>query len=139
VTPPHGDAPVDTTAGRDIAAIEQQATRIARAVTRCPDVVRLSPGPAATYLPHRTIPGVVLTEGATRVAVVARYGRPLPEVADEVRAAVRQAVPGLRVDVLIEDVDVDLGAPEDVGAPDGGPQDTSEISNTSGEGAMQHG
>jgi hypothetical protein len=135
VTPPNGDAPVDTPAGRDIAATEQRATRIARAVTRCPDVARLSPGPAATYLPHRTIPGVVLAEGVARVAVVARYGRPLPEVADEVRAAVRQAVPDLRVDVLIEDVDVDIGAPDGGSASINNTGNTGNTSNTSGEGA----
>lgn len=92
-------------ARRDTAATEQLANRVARAATRCPDVARLSPGPEATYLPDRTIPGVVLTGDTVRVVVVVRYGRPLREIADEVRAAVREAAPGMRVDVVIEDLD----------------------------------
>jgi hypothetical protein len=102
VTASAGAAP-----GMDIAATEQLANRIASAVGKIPDIARLSPGPSGTYLPHRTIPGVVLTDGTARVAVVARYGRPLREVADEVRAEVRRAVPDIQVDVVIEDIDTE--------------------------------
>lgn len=94
-------------AGRDIAATENLANRIVGAVGKCPDVARLAPGPGGTYLPHRTIHGVVLTDSTARVAVVARYGRPLLEIAAEVRAAVRQAVPDMKVDVVIEDIEAE--------------------------------
>lgn len=95
-------------AARDTAAIEQLATRVSRAAARCSYVARLAPGPEATYLPDRTIPGVVLTDDTVRVVIVVRYGRPLREIADEVRAAVREVAPGMRVDVVIEDLDEDL-------------------------------
>ncbi len=81
------------------------ADRIALAVTACPSVVRLAAGPVATYLPGRAVRGVAVREGDVRIAIVARYGPPLARVADEVRAAARLTAPGLRVDVLIEDIE----------------------------------
>jgi hypothetical protein len=101
VTAATGAAP----AARDTAAIEQLATRVARAAVRCTDVARLAPGPQATYLPDHAIPGVVLTDDTVRVVIVVRYGRSLREIADEVRASVREVAPGMRVDVVIEDLD----------------------------------
>ncbi|WP_326644013.1 hypothetical protein [Streptosporangium sp. NBC_01755] len=64
---------------------------IADAVRRCPDVVDLSGGPfgtVATYLPGERISGVALHEDGIEVSVVVKLGRPLPEIADEIRAAV---------------------------------------------------
>ncbi|MET9019373.1 hypothetical protein ABZV93_05285 [Actinopolymorpha sp. NPDC004070] len=90
-----GTEPVD--AGR-------LADRIAAAVTACPDVARLSAGPVATYLPGRSVPGVAVRDEEIRVAVVARYGRPLAEIAEQVRAAVAPLVPARRVDVTIDDL-----------------------------------
>ncbi|SDR95117.1 hypothetical protein [Actinopolymorpha singaporensis] len=90
-----GTEPVD--AGR-------LADLIAAAVGACPDVARLSAGPVATYLPGRSVPGVAVRDGEVRVAVVARYGRPLAEIAEQVRAAVAPLVPARRVDVTIDDL-----------------------------------
>lgn len=80
------------------------ADRVAAAVAACPSVVRLAAGPVATYLAGRTVEGVAVRADSVRVAVVARYGLPLSAVADQVRAAVWQEVPGLPVNVDIEDV-----------------------------------
>ena len=86
--------------------VERLADAVAAAVRECSAVARLAPGPVATYLPGRVVRGVAVGGGEVRVAVVARYGPPLPRVAADVRAAVRQVDPGLRVEVLIEDVDL---------------------------------
>jgi hypothetical protein len=91
---------------RDTAEAERLADQVAAAVTGCPSVVRLAEGPVATYLPGRAVRGVALREGEVRVAVVAAYGPPLTDIAEQVRAAVRRAAPGLRVDVMIEDIDL---------------------------------
>lgn len=88
------------------------AERIAAAVAGCPSVVRLAAGPAATYLPGRTVPGVTVREDQVRIAVVAAFGPPIADVAEEVRAAVRQVVPNLPIDVVIEDIEVPGAAVE---------------------------
>lgn len=88
------------------------AERIAAAVAGCPSVVRLAAGPAATYLPGRTVPGVAVREDQVRIAVVAAFGPPIADVAEEVRAAVRQVVPNLPIDVVIEDIEVPGAAVE---------------------------
>lgn len=80
------------------------ADAIAAAVTACPGVAGLASGPVATYLPGRTVAGVAVRDGAVQVAVVARYGQPLAETAEQVRAAASQVAPGRRVDVAVEDV-----------------------------------
>lgn len=83
------------------------ADQIAEAVTRCPDVAGLTevPGiPVATYLPGRTVSGVAVRAGEVEVSVVARYGRPLREIAGQVRLAVAPLVPGRVVDVVIADI-----------------------------------
>jgi hypothetical protein len=82
------------------------AERIAAAVADCPSVVRLAAGPAATYLPGRTVPGVAVREGQVRIAVVAAYGPPIADIAEEVRAAARRVVPNLPINVAIEDIEV---------------------------------
>ena len=45
-------------------------------------------GEVATYLPGRRLQGVREVDGMIEVHVVAKWGRPLPEVAEVVRAAV---------------------------------------------------
>jgi hypothetical protein len=82
------------------------AERIAAAVTDCPSVVRLAAGPAATYLPGRTVPGVAVREDQVRIAVVAAYGPPLADIAEEVRTVARRVVPNLPINIAIEDIEV---------------------------------
>jgi uncharacterized alkaline shock family protein YloU len=93
-----------TSQGKD--QVERLADAVAAAVQGCSAVARLVAGPVATYLPGRLVRGVAVRGGEVRVAVVARYGPPLPRVAADVRAAVRQVDPGLRVEVMIEDIDL---------------------------------
>ncbi|PRX95747.1 Asp23/Gls24 family envelope stress response protein [Allonocardiopsis opalescens] len=86
---------------------EGLAARIGARARSCPDVARLSGGPygaVATYLPGERLTGVAVRADAVEVWVVARYGRPLPEIAEQVRAAVAAEVPGRRVDVGIGDI-----------------------------------
>jgi hypothetical protein len=82
------------------------AERIAAAVVNRPSVARLAAGPAATYLPGRTVPGVSVREDRVRITVVAVFGPPMAEVAEQVRAAAREVVPDLPVDVAIEDIEM---------------------------------
>ncbi|RNL85882.1 hypothetical protein EFW17_07170 [Halostreptopolyspora alba] len=68
---------------------------------------RLSSGPfgaLCTPVPGGRIEGVSLRDGRILVGVVARLGRPLPEVAADVHNAVREVVSDRRVHVSIEDV-----------------------------------
>jgi len=78
------------------------------AVLACPAVAGLHPGGlgirAATYLPHRRVPGVEIRPGEIVLHVVARLGPTAAEVADQVRAAVRPLAPDRRVDVVLADV-----------------------------------
>ncbi len=83
------------------------ADQIAAAVTGCPDIAGLTqtPGmPVATYLPGRTVSGVAVRAGEIEICVVARLGRPLPQIAEQVRQAVAPLVPGRVVDVVIADI-----------------------------------
>ena len=91
---------------------EVSARRIADRVLSCPDVAGLSRGPfgvVATYLPGGLVPGVAVRDDAIEVDIVARYGRPLPEVADLVRDVIGDLAGGRRVDVTIADVVTDDG------------------------------
>jgi uncharacterized alkaline shock family protein YloU len=97
--------PDRTAGGLDTDQLTLLADRVAEAAAGCPGVARLAPGPVATYLPGRTVPGVSIGDGTVRVGIVGRYGAPLPATAERVREAVRGAVPGLAVDVTVEDVE----------------------------------
>jgi hypothetical protein len=110
-------APTSRATGR-AAAVERLADQVAAAAAGCPGVARLAGGPVATYLPHRVVPGVVVDDGALRVAVVARYGPPMAEVARQVRAAVRAVAPGRPVDVVIDNIDLPADGPPGGRSPD---------------------
>jgi hypothetical protein len=82
---------------------------VAAAALGCPLIADLSGGrfgEIATYLPGRRILGVRELEGTVEVHVVARWGTPLPEVADVLRAAVAPHAGGLPVAVFVEDIEV---------------------------------
>ncbi|MBD3146250.1 hypothetical protein IEQ31_24115 [Microbispora camponoti] len=81
-------------------------------VLSCPDVADLSRGPfgvVATYLPGGLVPGVAIRDDVVEIDIVARYGRPLPEIADLVRDAIGGLAGGRKVDVTIADVVTDDG------------------------------
>jgi hypothetical protein len=87
--------------------VSTPADEMAERVRNCPDVARLSGGPfgsVATYLPGARLPGVALRDHEVEIAVVARQGRPLPEIAEEVREAVGGLVGDRPVHVIIDDL-----------------------------------
>jgi uncharacterized alkaline shock family protein YloU len=100
-----GDAPAETVELADL---------LVAAVTSGPGVAGLTqmPGrPVATYLPGRTVSGVAVRTGEVEVCVVARYGPPLAQIAEQVRQAVAPLVPDRVVDVVIADIALPGAAP----------------------------
>ncbi|MEJ3652761.1 hypothetical protein WEH80_07230 [Actinomycetes bacterium KLBMP 9759] len=86
------------------------AEALAAEVLRHPGVVRLDGGPfgtVASYLPGRRLQGVRVGEGAEPVelAVVAALGVPLPRLADELGAIVRDLFGPVGVEVTVADVE----------------------------------
>lgn len=95
---------------------------VARAVAACPDVARLSEGvvaEVASYLPGRRVPGVRVDDEGVDVHIVARWGRPLPDVGEAVAAAVTPLSGGRPVRVFVDDLDGPPGG--DPGGPLGPP------------------
>ncbi|ASU86444.1 hypothetical protein CDO52_25960 [Nocardiopsis gilva YIM 90087] len=87
------------------------AREIANRVRGLSEVVDLSAGAfrtTATFTPGDRIEGVSVRENAVAIGVVLRCGRPIPEVAEEIRALVAPMAPGRRVDVSVEDVAADV-------------------------------
>lgn len=86
------------------------AAAVAAAVLAHPAVARLDGGPfgtVASLLPgRRRIEGVRIGVGdePVEIAVVARLGTPLPQLAEELGAAVRALLGPVAVDVTISDV-----------------------------------
>lgn len=106
------------------AAVVRTSPAIARlaaaAATGLPDVARLDSGAVgeiATYGDGERVGGVrIHSQDPLRIEVhvVVRYGRPLPQVAEEVRTVVGAALldHGMQLDGLVIDVrigDLDLG------------------------------
>jgi hypothetical protein len=86
---------------------------VAAAAQGCPLVAGLTGGrfgEVATYRPGRRILGVRQADGAVEVHVVARWGTPLPELADVVRSAVTPYAGGLPVAVFVDDIELPGGA-----------------------------
>ena len=82
---------------------------VAGAALACPLIAGLAGGPygdVASYRPGRRILGVREAAGGVEVHVVARWGTPLPEVAEVVRAAVTPYAGGLPVSVFVDDIEV---------------------------------
>jgi hypothetical protein len=82
---------------------------VAAAALGCPLIVGLSGGrfgEVATYLPGRRLLGVRRADDTIEVHVVARWGPPLPEVGDIVRAAVAPYAGGSPVTVFVDDIEV---------------------------------
>jgi hypothetical protein len=90
---------------------DPDAEAIAAAVRACPGVADLYGGLAgelATYLPGRRVTGLRVRPDFVEVHVVGRYGVRVADIAGQVRRAVSRVAPGLRVDVLIDDLDVPM-------------------------------
>ncbi|MBB6174894.1 hypothetical protein HNR23_004954 [Nocardiopsis mwathae] len=90
---------------------ERTAREIADRVRGLSDVADLSAGAfrtITTFTPGDRIEGVAVREDDVAIGVVLRCGRPIPEVAAEIRALVAPMAPGRRVDVSVEDVVADV-------------------------------
>jgi hypothetical protein len=83
--------------------------QVAAAALGCPLIAGLTGGrfgEVATYGPGRRILGVRMVDGAIELHVVAKWGAPLPEVAEVVRAAVAPYAEGLPVSVFVDDIEL---------------------------------
>ncbi len=84
-----------------------EADLISAAVLTVTDIAGLSAGPfgeIASYLPGRSVPGVRIDDERVEVHIVARYGRPLQEIADELARAVRHVLAGRPLQVSVDDI-----------------------------------
>ncbi len=82
---------------------------VAAAALGSPLIAGLTGGPfgeVATYLPGRRVLGVREVDGTIEVHVVAKWGTPLPEVAEVVRAAVAPHAGGVPVAIFVDDIEV---------------------------------
>ncbi|GAB3210568.1 hypothetical protein GCM10027294_29500 [Marinactinospora endophytica] len=94
-----------TGAGTD--SVEDVTRRIADRLRGLPDVAALSAGrfgTVTTPVVGGRIEGVALRPDSVEVGVVVRYGRPLPQLAADLRAEIAPLARGRRIDVSIEDV-----------------------------------
>jgi hypothetical protein len=85
------------------------AHAIARAVVACPDVAALSGGvvsEVATYLPGERVVGVRETLDGVEIRIAARWGLPIPLIAEQVRTAVRPLVGAASVLVVVDDLEL---------------------------------
>lgn len=81
---------------------------VAAAVRSCAGVSALDGGwfgEAATYLPGRTVDGVVVGDGRVAVQVRSRWGVAAPDLAARITAALAPLTGARRVDVVIADID----------------------------------
>lgn len=88
------------------------ARGMAKAARGCPDVVELSAGGFGTLqtpVPGGRVRGVAVRGGHVEVGVVVRFGRPIPDITAEVRAALAPMAAGRAVHVYVEDVVAGLG------------------------------
>ena len=83
------------------------ARHVAEEAVRFPDVVELSSGgfgTLATPVPGGRVRGVAVRGDGIEVGVVVRFGRPLPEIAAELRRGLAPLAGGRTVHVSVEDV-----------------------------------
>ncbi|MFI0367679.1 hypothetical protein ACH35V_07355 [Actinomadura sp. 1N219] len=83
------------------------ADQVAEAALACPDVRTLTAGPhvrIATYRAGLPLAGVAVRDDEIEIGVVAGYGRPLPDIAEDVRRRVRPLAGRRKIDVLIADL-----------------------------------
>jgi hypothetical protein len=103
------------------AAVEAEREEfVAAAVLRCRAVAGLHAGrfnAITSYLPGRRVVGVAVTPSAVTVGVVGRYPATVAEIAAQARAAVRTVLPGVVVNVAVEDIDLDGDTVAGVNAP----------------------
>ena len=94
---------------------------LAAAVLAHPGVARLDGGPfgtVASFLPGRRVDGVRIGVGdePVELAVVARLGTPLPQLAAELGAIVHRVCGPVAIEVTFSDVEVGAGSAVEVAA-----------------------
>jgi hypothetical protein len=126
---PRGDA-----TAREVDTARETADAVAVAVLACPAVVRLvDDGVVATFLPGRRVGGVRVDDDSCEVAVAVRAdGRPIPEIAEQVRAAAATAAGDRAVDVLVADL---VTADELAAEPGAEPAGSGAVGTDAGRGA----
>ena len=80
---------------------------VAAAVRSCLDVIDLDGGPldtVASYLPGRRVPGVRVTGDRVTLQLRSRWGVPIPQVGQQVRAAVTPLIPDRRLEIVVSDI-----------------------------------
>ncbi|CAL9427094.1 hypothetical protein SUDANB121_01989 [Nocardiopsis dassonvillei] len=85
----------------------ETARRMARAALRSPHVVELSAGAFGTLstpVPGGRVRGVAVRADTAEVGVVVHFGRPLPEIAGELRRELAPLSGGRAVHICVEDV-----------------------------------
>jgi len=106
--PEPGSAPdLALTGGVDVDAV-------AAVVRGCAGVAGLDGGrfgEVASYLPGRTVAGVVVSGGRVLVQVRSRWGVPAPALAAAITRALRPVTRNRPVDVVIGDIDDPPGSP----------------------------
>jgi hypothetical protein len=94
---------------------------LAAAVLAHPGVARLDGGPfgtVASFLPGRRVDGVRIGVGdePVELAVVARLGTPLPQLATELGAIVHRVCGPVAIEVTFSDVEVGAGSATEAAA-----------------------
>ena len=87
---------------------------VATAVQACAGVAGLDGGrfgEVVSYLPGRTVPGVVVSDGRVKVQVRSRWGIPAPELAALIITVLAPLTGGKPVDVIVADIDDPPGTP----------------------------
>jgi hypothetical protein len=87
---------------------------VAAAVQVCAGVAGLDGGrfgEVVSYLPGRTVPGVVVSDGRVKVQVRSRWGIPAPELAALITTVLAPLTRGKPVDVIVADIDDPPGTP----------------------------
>lgn len=88
-------------------AAADPADRIAAAVRAVPGVADLHAGmfgEVGTYLPGRRVPGVRITDSSVDVHITVVFDAPVRDTAAAVRSAVAAQLPGVAVNITVEDV-----------------------------------
>ncbi|WP_059015824.1 Asp23/Gls24 family envelope stress response protein [Mycobacterium sp. M26] len=88
-------------------AEDTAADTVAGIALAVPGVAALHPGmfgEVGTYLPGRRVTGVRVGEDRIEVHITVTAGAPIRQTAAQVRSAVGAALPGLPVDVTVEEV-----------------------------------
>jgi hypothetical protein len=94
---------------------------LAAAVLAHPGVARLDGGPfgtVASFLPGRRVDGVRIGVGdePVELAVVARLGTPLPQLAAELGAIVHRVCGPVAIEVIFSDVEIGAGSAAEAAA-----------------------